>query len=320
MSELQRDVLHDSWVIIAPGRGDRPRDVRLRVEPEVGTSCPFCAGCEVETPPEVLVVGRPAGAPANGSQWRVRIFPNRYPAVDGAEGRHEVVVLSPDHMRGPADLSTAHLAEVLAAVRERCVALERAPESRSVLFFLNSGPGAGATLLHPHGQLLATPVVPAVLRTELAAIAARRHEHGDCLVCGMVEDAKADGRVVTADAHGTVLTPRASRFCWEMLLVPRIHRTSVTGATADELVGVAGLLRTACRALRTAADDPAYNLVLHTAPPGAEEFHWHLELMPRLAPLAGFETGTGFHINPLRPALAAEGLRLAVQAAREDGS
>ena len=320
MSELRHDALHDTWVIIAPSRGRRPRDVRLRAEPETGAACPFCPGNEAETPPEVLVTGRPTGAPADSPPWRVRVCPNRYAAVAGKTGRHEVVVLSPDHRRGLADLPVSHVAEILTAVRDRCAELEKSATPRSVLFFLNSGPGAGASLSHPHGQILATPVIPAVLRTELAAIAARRREHGDCLLCRAVDDAVADGRVVASCEQGTVLTPRASRFSWEMLIVPAAHRTSVIAATAEELSGVAGLLRVATRALRTVADDPAYNLVLHTAPPGSEDFHWHLELMPRLAPLAGFETGTGFHINPLPPEQAAEALRGAVDVEREDAT
>jgi len=305
VSELRHDLLHQTWVILAPGRGDRPRDVQLRPEPAVAGPCPFCPGQEAQTPAEVLATGRPDGAPANGPPWRVRVFPNRYPAVAGAAGRHEVVVLSPDHDRGLADLTGRQVAEVLAAVRTRMGELERRPDLAAVTFFLNSGAGAGASLSHPHGQLLATPAVPAVLRAELGAMASWRRERNECLLCA----APAAADVVAAEPLALALAPRASRFAWETLLMPRRHEARVTAATDAELDAVASLLVRLAAALRAAAGDPAYNLVLHTAPPGSEDFHWHLELMPRLAPLAGFEAGTGFFINPVDPAHAAAALR-----------
>ena len=117
MSELRRDHLHDTWVIAAPERGARPQDVRLQSVPAGEAPCPFCPGNESQTPPEILATGRRAGAPADGPAWRVRIFPNRYPAVTGTEGRHEVVVLSPDHTRELADLTADEAAELLEAVQ-----------------------------------------------------------------------------------------------------------------------------------------------------------------------------------------------------------
>ena len=305
MSELRHDDLHRTWVILAPGRGDRPRDVALRTVPSAGGPCPFCPGLEAQTPPEVLATGRPPGRPADAPPWRVRVFPNRYPAVDGVAGRHEVVVLSPHHRRDLPDLSADHVAEVLAAVQARMAALEARAELAAVTFFLNSGAGAGATLSHPHGQLLATPAVPAVLGAELAAMEAWRREHGACLLCG----GPADAEVVAAEPLAVAVAPHASRFAWETLLMPRRHEARFTAATAAELHAVADLLVRVTAALRAAAGDPAYNLVLHSAPPASEDFHWHLEVMPRLAPLAGFEAGTGFYINPVDPARAAAALR-----------
>ncbi|HOX24920.1 MAG TPA: DUF4921 family protein [Candidatus Krumholzibacteria bacterium] len=315
MSRLRHDPLHDTWVIIAPDRERRPQDVRLQVVPDPGALCPFCPGNERETPPEILATGRAADQPPDRPPWRVRVFPNRYPAVTGEEGRHEVIVLGAAHGRGLAALSPGEIAEALAALQQRFTALEGDPALASVLFFLNAGAGAGASLTHPHGQILATGVVPVVLRTELAAAGRWRAETGRCLLCDLAVDAERDRRIVLGDDLAVAWAPRASRFAWELLVAPRGHQARFAGARADELGAVARTLGGVCRALRAVAGDPPYNLVLHTAPVAVEDFHWHLELLPRLAPLAGFETGTGFHINPVGPETAAEALRRAVAAA-----
>jgi UDPglucose--hexose-1-phosphate uridylyltransferase len=318
MSELRRDLLHATWTILAPDRGTRPHDVTLETRPQAHVSCPFCPGNETETPPEIVASGRPAGLPADRPPWRVRVFENRYPAVSGPAGRHEVVVLSPDHAADLARLPAEHLAELLTVVQARVADLENHPELVSALFFLNSGAGAGASLSHPHGQILATPVVPTVLQTEILAHADWRRQRGGCLLCHLAGEAAGDGRLVAESPTAMAFAPHASRFAWEMLLVPRRHAARFTDASAVEIDAMATLLGRVCRALRAAAGNPAYNLVLHSTPSGVEDFHWHLELLPRLAPLAGFETGTGFHINPVRPEVAAAALRQAVQTPTED--
>ncbi len=311
MGELRLDHLHDTWVIVAPERQGRPHDVHLTVVPEKSVTCPFCPGNEGETPSEVLALGRGERGAPNQPPWTVRIFPNRYPAVSADVGRHEVVVLSPDHQAELADLAVEQIAAVLQTVQSRSRSLEAEPDLASALFFLNAGAGAGASLSHPHGQLLATPVVPTVLRTELEAQASWRRDHGACLLCHLVADARAEGRIVAENAAGAVMVPWASRFSYEMLLVPHLCHPRLTGAEAEPLALFASLLGQACRALRAAAGGPPYNLVLHSAPLGVCDFHWHLEILPRLAPLAGFETGTGFFINPVDPMTAAAALRSA---------
>jgi len=311
MAELRLDHLHDTWIIVAPERQGRPHDVQLKVVPGKQVACPFCPGNEGETPSEVLALGRPAGEAPNQPPWTVRVFPNRYPAVAESAGRHEVVVLSPDHQAELADLDAEQLSAVLLAVQKRIRSLEAEPGLVSALFFLNAGAGAGASLSHPHGQLLATPVVPSVLRTELEALAGWRREHGGCLLCHLVAEARADDRIVAENEAGVVLVPWASRFSYEMLLVPNHCAPRLTGVAVEPLSRVAALLGEACRALQTAVDHPPYNLALHSAPLSVDDFHWHLEILPRLAPLAGFETGTGFFINPIDPLTAATALRSA---------
>jgi len=314
MTRLRHDALHDTWVVIAPERGRRPQDVHLQAVPDPRTLCPFCPGNEPQTPPEILATGRAPGASPDRPPWRVRVFPNRYPAVTDDDGRHEVIVFSPGHDRDLATLATGEIAEVLMVLQARVAALEPVPGLGAVIFFVNAGAGAGASLSHPHGQLLATPAVPAVLRTEVAAGRHWRAQHQRCLLCDLAA-AAGEGRLVAAERDALSWTPYASRFAWEVVLQPRRHQARFAAASGDVLAAVAGQLNATCRALRAVAGDPAYNLVLHTAPVGVEDFHWHLELLPRLAPLAGFETGTGFHINPVAPESAASDLRRAIGAA-----
>jgi UDPglucose--hexose-1-phosphate uridylyltransferase len=319
MDSLRYDRLHDTWVIVAPDRSRRPSDLRLQTVSNTGMTCPFCPGNEHETPPEILATGREPPAAADQPPWRVRVFPNRFPALTGPDGRHEVVVITPDHDRDLARCSPAEVAEILTAIQTRVRALQRDAEIAAVSFFLNAGAGAGASLSHPHGQLLATRVVPAVLRTELAAFAAWRQEHDACLICAASAAAADEQRLIAADADALLYAPWAGRFAWEMHVLPRRHQGDFGAASEAELAAVGGLLRAACRALQAVVPQPAYNLVLHTAPAAVQDFHWHLELLPRLAPLAGFETGTGFFINPVAPEDAAAELRRAVhQAQRED--
>lgn len=311
MSDLRQDPLHDTWVIIAPERSGRPRDQHLQCVADPGTVCPFCPGHEDQTPPEILATGRRPHDRRDGPPWRVRVCPNRYPAVSGAGCHHEVVVFTPDHDRDLARLSVAEITEILAVIRARVIALAADPQVAAVIAFQNAGAGAGASLAHPHGQILATPVVPAILRTELAACTRWRRRHGTCLVCDLVQAARDEDRVLAVSEGAVLLAPRASRFAYEMLLSPRRHEPTIAAAVDADLAAMAALLSAACRSLQQLRGTVAYNLVLHTAPRSVEDFHWHLELLPRLAPLAGFETGTGFFINPVDPVNAARELRAA---------
>jgi UDPglucose--hexose-1-phosphate uridylyltransferase len=319
---LRHDILHDTWVIIAPQRGQRPIDQRLHTVAEIDQPCPFCPGSEHETPPAILTVaddrphlpegsrpGERTRPVLHHSDWRIRVFPNRYPAVTGSDGRHEVVVVTAHHEHELADLGVEALAEVLESVQARVLALQADPQIAAVLFFLNAGAGAGASLAHTHGQILATSVVPAILRTECMVSEAWRKEHQTCLICDLADRARQDERMIAEDDDALLFAPHASRFAWEMMILPRQHQARYSAAGRRELAAAARMLDAACRALRAMPGRPAYNLVLHTAPAGVQDFHWHLELLPRLSPLAGFETGAGFFINPVRPHDAAAMLR-----------
>ncbi len=334
MSHWRLDPLSGRWVIIAAGRGRRPNEFRLATRLAADPAdCPFCPGHEGQTTPEIVAVGRPAGALGDSPGWNLRCFPNLYPALaaDAADepapaglaarpgtGAHEVVVYDPRHDRGPTTVGPEVLAALLGLLQRRTADLAAEPAHRYVLAFVNHGPEAGATLAHPHGQIIATPLVPDTVAAKSARLQAHRRQGGGCLLCDLAAREEADGaRLVAAGEHGVVLAPWASRLPYEMLLLPRRHAPDLIDATAAELLGLAEVLARALAALEELHPDPPLNLVLHGAPlvraeadrAAAAAFHWHLEVVPRLTRLAGFEAGTGFSINAVPPELAAARLR-----------
>ncbi|HJQ83758.1 MAG TPA: galactose-1-phosphate uridylyltransferase [Candidatus Binatia bacterium] len=328
MPELRKDPIVGRWVIIATERVRRPSDFPRRAAPPAPRACPFCPGHEEQTPPEVLAV-RDAGAPADGPGWRVRVVPNKFPAlrVEGAlerrghglydlmngVGAHEVVVESPDHDRSLAQLPDEALADVLRAYRSRILDLQRDDRFRAVLVFKNHGAEAGATLTHPHSQLIATPVIPITVADELHGARSYHDYRERCLFCDIVRQ-ESDERVrIVAETQSMVaFAPFAARVPYETWLLSRRHAAAFEQLDDEELAALATLLRTVLAKLDRALGDPPYNLVLHSAPFGAGEspsYHWHFELLPKLVALAGFELGTGFHINPVPPEDAARVLR-----------
>jgi len=329
MHELRKDPVTGRWVIIASDRAGRPTDfVRERQLPS-GGSCPFCYGSEDKTPPEVLAY-RSSDLPADSPGWRVRVVPNKYPAlrIEGSLGRraagmydlmnavgaHEVVIESPDHEAQMADLTEGQIAEVLWAYRERFLDLQKDTRFRYILIFKNQGAEAGATLEHTHTQIIATPVVPKRVNEELDGARAHYDQRERCIFCDLVaHELESGARIVGQNAAFAAIAPFAARFPFETWILPLRHGAAFEATTAGEIHSFAALLRQTLRRMRSALDDPAYNYVLHTAPArgeaASEFYHWHLEIMPKLTRVAGFEWGSGFYINPTPPEVAAATLR-----------
>jgi UDPglucose--hexose-1-phosphate uridylyltransferase len=330
MPELRKDPIVGHWVIIANERARRPID--HAVAPEGGGRgrfCPFCPGQEQKTPPEILAL-RDAHSPANGPGWQLRVVPNKFPVLgiegelerrgDGpydrmnGVGAHEVLIESPDHDRRLGDLEPAAVERVLEAFRERIVDLKRDTRFKYVMVFKNHGIAAGATLEHGHSQLIALPVVPTIVLDEMAGAQRYFDFKERCVFCDIVAHDLADGRrVVAENADFVVLSPYAPKFPFETWLLPRRHLASFETTPRELLRPLAALLRTALRKLAKALDDPPYNFTLHTTPFGGPQdpphYHWHIEIMPTLTRVAGFEWGSGFYINPTAPEDAAAFLR-----------
>ncbi len=330
MPELRRDPIVGRWVIIATERARRPQDVsRVREAPRGGL-CPFCPGQEDKTPPEVYVSGRPPSAAANGPGWKVRVVPNRYPAlmIEGdldrepvgiydrmnGVGAHEVVIESPDHAAELAGLPETEIAEVLFAFKARILDLRNDLRFRYILLFKNKGANAGATLEHPHSQLIALPVTPRQVAEEIEGARGHFAHRERCIFCDIVlQERKDRSRLVFENEEFVVFAPFAPRSPFETWIVPKRHESNFEAEPKERLGLCAAALRSTLKRLAVALGDPAYNFIIHSNPlrdPPSPSYHWHIEVMPALTHVAGFEWGSGFHINPVPPEEAAEFLRL----------
>ncbi len=320
MNELRWNPLAGQWVTIATERAARPSDFAPRflpVEADPDRPCPFCPGHEDDFPPALETYNR-------DGEWQVRVVPNKYPAFRGeapldlhrlgpvflqapASGIHEVLVLSPDHDRAWADLDDRQVGLVMAAVRDRVEEHGRETVVRHSLVIVNHGREAGASLEHPHGQLLGTPFVPRVVADEAAAFA----EADGCLLCTTVDEERRAGHRLVDEADGVVvLSPYWAGSPYELLVLPTGHEADVTRADPRAVVAVGRGVRDGLRRIRALLGDVPYNLVLHTTPHGhTGTFHWHVHVTPRVTSVAGFEQGTGALINIVAPELAAQQLR-----------
>lgn len=296
-SELRRDQWTNDWVIVAPARALRHR--------EAEGPCPFCPGPHENAAPERWRLSTP-----DPPGWRVRAVVNRYALSD----RHEVVIESPHHEWDLATATTAEVADVLTAWQKRHRVLR--PGAEEVVIFRNKGAAAGTSLPHPHSQVLGLPVLSARTARDVA-IAREHHERmGRRLVEDVVEAERAHGeRIVRASAGATAFVPIAPVAEYELYVVPTTYRADFDAATPAELAAVADVLRTVLAAMRAALADPAYNLVVHTAPmdrAGAPYLAWYVRVLPRLLTQAGLELATGIPVLTTRPEDCAARLRAAL--------
>jgi UDPglucose--hexose-1-phosphate uridylyltransferase len=323
VNALRLDPLSGRWVAMSASRADRPHAFALsRTSIEDTTRpCPFCPGHEEASPPALETYG-PAG------NWLVRVVPNLYPAFSGdqpfvvenrgpvftqatAGGIHEVLVLSPDHDTSWAELSDEQSSLVMAALRDRIEEHSQQSYLRYSQAIVNCGREAGASLEHPHGQLLGMSFVPRDLSEEVARFAKFA---GGCLLCTTVDaEENAACRVVYADDRTVVVCPFWSAVPYEMLVIPRAHTPHLYRSPTEDLVSVGKSLRDCLKHLREKVGDVAYNIVFHSAPYRVNEpYHWHVHVWPKVTTRAGFELGTGVAINIVAPEAAAEELGVAV--------
>jgi UDPglucose--hexose-1-phosphate uridylyltransferase len=339
MSELRHDPIQKRWVIIATDRGKRPGSFPKEKEDEKpGAFCPFCEGNESSTPPEIWAM-RHNGSAKDTPGWSIRVVPNKFPAlaIEGGlqrkgiglfdlasgVGAHEVVIESPNHRQSIADLPADHVERVLQTARDRLVDLHRDKRFKYVLIFKNHGSAAGASLAHPHLQIIATPVTPKTVAVELDSCRLHFSEKERCLYCDILSQELDSGeRVVARNEHFVALAPYASRFPFELEIAPLRHQHDFGEIPENEMQALAAILQDVLKRLKVGLSDPPYNFVFHTSPNTAIEprrvnywatikhdWHWHIEILPRLTKVAGFEWGTGLYINPTPPELAAAFLR-----------
>jgi UDPglucose--hexose-1-phosphate uridylyltransferase len=324
MPEVRVDPLSGQRAIIATDRAARPgawlaAPVTGPIDP---ASDPFAAGNEDRTPPELYAV-RPGGGPADGPGWRVRVVPNRYPALDpgspapesqdnpelftavAATGVHEVVVNAPDCVGSLAELDRDQVVLAIDVWRERMLHHHRAA---CVHLIVNEGAAAGASIPHTHAQLFALDFVPAqIARERERAGAYATRTMGQSLLPDLLqEEVRRRERIVAIDDEAVLLAPYASQLPFQLMLIPRRPRARFE---ADGATG-AGLLHDGLRRLaRRLGGSPPLNIWVRTAPRGSDHFCWRIDILPRVAQVAGLELGAGVALNPLAPEQAAAELR-----------
>ncbi len=321
MSELRRNPLTHEWVVIAPARSGRPHEYvaespRSR-RPARDPKCPFCPGNEDRTPATILELRG-----ATGAGWAVRVVENAYPALTIAAtgeppagtallsvapgaGAHEVIVECPEHNRETADRGQGEVRLMLETYRSRYRALIDVPGIAFVSVFKNQGRTAGASLEHPHSQVVALSMTPASVRRRSEISAAHRERTGRCLMCDVATAEANDGRRIVRDETGFVtFVPHAPEFPGEMWVVPKAHAASFAALPDGDLDGMAEALIDATRRLRDRLGGPHFNYAIHS--PASDEraaphHHWYVQISPRTTTLAGIELATGLRINPESP-------------------
>jgi UDPglucose--hexose-1-phosphate uridylyltransferase len=330
LAELRKDPITGRWVIIATDRARRPSDfIREPVPAPHNGFCPFCYGNEEKTPPEILAYRHSGNGGPNHAGWSVRVVPNKFPVlkIEGEMSRHgegmfdkmsgigahEIIVETPQHDLSLAKMSEKQIEDVLWAFRERVLDLRKDRRFRYILIFKNHGEAAGASLEHPHSQLIALPVVPKKVKEEIQGAKQYFDYKERCIFCDIVRQEVQEGtRVVTETDRFLVMEPYAPRFPFETWVIPKVHSSHFEESDALLFQNLAWVLRSTFRKIEKVLENPAYNFVVHSAPvqePELAHYHWHIEIMPKLTKVAGFEWGTGFYINPTPPEESAKFLR-----------
>jgi len=329
VAELRKDPVIGRWVIVSTERGRRPSDFADEQVPTTeAVTCPFCEGNETMTPPEIYAC-RKDGTKPNTPGWQIRVIPNKYPAL-GIEGElhkrgqgiydmmngigaHEVIVETPHHIEDVFSLEERVIEEVIWVYRERMKDLMKDPRFEYVLVFKNKGKAAGASLDHSHSQLIATPIVPKRVEEELEGSRNYFNFKKRCVFCDIIQqELDLKQRLLWVTEHFVSLCPFASRFPYEMSILPRRHCSDFKEIEEHEVRDLAALLKKCIGALTRIIPSITYNYIIHTSPysyPHLDYYHWHLEIIPRLTKVAGFEWGTGFYINHVAPEEAVKHLR-----------
>ena len=329
MPELRKDPIIGRWIIISTERGKRPTDFIVETNETRGGFCPLCPGNENPTPPEVLSYSSTAGHQANRPGWDLRVVPNKYPALiiegnlnkegDGLYdrmngiGAHEVIIETPDHNESFANLPADRMIKVFLAYRDRLLDLAQDPRFRYVMVFKNFGAAAGASLEHSHSQLIALPIVPRMISSEIEGSLSYFKYKERCIFCDIIrQEINQDKRVVAENDLFLAIVPYAPRSPFEMWILPKQHASSYLAMDDAHFKALTAIFSECMRRLDTCIPNVPYNFVLHGAPLRSqplEHYHWHFEIMPKLTMIAGFEWGSGFYINSIPPEEAAQFLK-----------
>lgn len=337
MPELRKDPIIGRWVIIATERAKRPDQFASSAqEKEPEKPCPFCEGKESQTPPEIYAI-RSVNTLPNTPGWTLRVVPNIAPflRIEGdldrrgkglydlmnGVGAHEVIIETSQHIANMADLPAEQIAQVLSCYITRINDLEKDQRFKCVLIFKNYGWVSGAgRLRHSRSQIIATPVNPKRVKEELNGARQYYDYHERCVFCDVIKQEIETKERLILDLDGFIaITPFAARFPFEVWILPKKHSPDLTSLEPSMRINLARMVKIVLSKLKKGLNDPPYNYVFHTAPFRRQkagywksidyDYHWHIEIMPRLTRVAGFEWGSGFYICPLPPENAAKFLR-----------
>jgi UDPglucose--hexose-1-phosphate uridylyltransferase len=337
MPELRKDPIIGRWVIVATERARRPDQFSGKGQEEATEKpCPFCEGKESQTMPEIYAI-RPKSPTPNSSGWEVRVVPSvtpflriegdldrrgkgLYDVMNGI-GAHEIIIESNQHIGNMADLSEDQISKVVTCYIDRINDLERDRRFKYALVFKNHGwIAGGGRLKHSRSQLIATPVNPKRVKEELVGARQYYEHHERCIFCDIIKQEIESKDRLILDSDGFIaITPFASRFPFEVWILPKKHSCDFVNLDMNSRMGLARAMKKVLAKLKKGLNDPAYNYILHTAPFRRQkggywrsidsDYHWHIEIMPRLTRVAGFEWGKGFYICPMTPEAAAKFLR-----------
>jgi UDPglucose--hexose-1-phosphate uridylyltransferase len=327
MPELRFNVITKDWVIIARERAKRPDQFALPKKeelplPQFDPSCPFCPGNESHTEPEIARLGDNKG-------WRVRVMPNKYPALSAhgertrsnegmrismnGVGLHEVIVDHRRHNMVFALMPPPDIEAVLRMYRQRYEECRKDERLEAIIIFKNHGESAGSSVIHTHSQLAATPVVTFQTRMRLEDAIRFYDQMGKCIFCQtMEEELSAKVRILHESKHFIAFHPYAALSPFHTWIFPRRHTPSFELATDEELVDLASTLKLLLARLYYGLNDPPFNYTIRSIPSrdrNTEYYHWYLSIIPRVTKTAGFEMGSGMYINSALPEESAEFLR-----------
>ena len=335
-SELRFDLVSKDWVVIATGRARRPetfKKEKREVMEESKETCPFCHIEIQEEPTLIFVKGKKVDYSRVEGGWRPKnwtaiVIPNKFPAVlpgeslnERAEGPYQLmdgvgfheVVVTRDHQKDIPQLKREEVKEVIDAYQERYLEFMNEKFVNYISIFHNHGAKAGASIAHPHSQIMAIPVTDPDIENSL--ISSRRYWdiHQRCLHCEMLRWDKEDGRrIVFENEHFLALCPFASSMAFQIRIYPKEHLSYFERISEKQKLALSEIFRVTLQKLRKALGDPAYNFYLRTSPCDGKDhshYHWHFEILPRTGIQAGFEFGAGIEISTIEPEKAAEYLR-----------
>ncbi|MEO0091530.1 MAG: galactose-1-phosphate uridylyltransferase [candidate division WOR-3 bacterium] len=329
MPELRKDPVVGRWIIIASERAARPSDYQPNREPiKENSICPFCPGHEDKTPPEIFAI-RQIGTNPNTPGWKVRVIPNKFPALiiqnplkrqgEGiydrmaGVGAHEVIIETPEHSLSLDKFDEKSIADFIFAYKARVVDLANDKRFRYIMIFKNHGASAGASLSHPHSQLIAMPIIPKHVKEEIDGARQYYDFKERCIFCDIIKQELEDNKRLVRETNDFIsFEPFAARFPFETWIISKRHFTSFFDITDNEVYNLSVILKDLVTRVNKVLSSPDYNFFIHTAPldsPCLEHYHFHIEFIPKLTKIAGFEVGSGFYINTTPPEDAARYLK-----------